>query len=157
MRERFETWRESICSREMTRGVGADLAEDNAFLILRREETAGEIGTDGGVRFAIKIDTERACCVSGECGVVPDPRSDGPQGVIEWGHCSWFHKSLEFVHNAAVENAEGVGAAVQPWSVSGQVTHFNISGISRRAGLDVLADGIAFFAVGAHEFLEHFK
>jgi hypothetical protein len=37
--------------------------------------------------------------------------------------------------------------------VSGQVTHFNISGISRRAGLHFLADGFAFFAVGAHEFV----
>ena len=37
--------------------------------------------------------------------------------------------------------------------VSGQVTHFKNSGISRRAGLDFLADGFAFFAVGAHEFV----
>ncbi len=36
---------------------------------------------------------------------------------------------------------------------SGQVTHFNIPGISRRAGLHFLADGFAFFAVGAHEFV----
>ena len=30
----------------------------------------------------------------------------------EWGHCSRFHKSLEFVHNGADEdaNTEGVGA-----------------------------------------------
>ena len=37
--------------------------------------------------------------------------------------------------------------------VSGQVTHFNISGISRRAGLYFRADGFAFFAVGTHEFV----
>ncbi len=36
---------------------------------------------------------------------------------------------------------------------SGQVPNFNISQVSRRAGLDFLADGIAFFAVGAHEFV----
>ena len=39
----------------------------------------------------------------------------------------------------------------------GQVSHFNISGILRRAGLDFLADGIAFFAVGEHEFVVELK
>ena len=34
-----------------------------------------------------------------------------------------------------------------------QVTPFIISSISRRAGLHFLADGFAFFAVGAHEFV----
>ncbi len=38
-------------------------------------------------------------------------------------------------------------------NVSVQVSHFNISGISRRAGLHFRADGFAFFAVGAHEFV----
>ena len=38
-------------------------------------------------------------------------------------------------------------------SVSGQVTHFNISGNLRRAGLHFLADRFAYFAVGAYEFV----
>ena len=38
-------------------------------------------------------------------------------------------------------------------NVSGQVTHFNISGILRRAGLHFLADSFAFFSIGAHEFV----
>ena len=41
--------------------------------------------------------------------------------------------------------------------VSSQVTHFNIPGISRRAGLHFLADGFASFAVGAHEFVVELK
>ena len=39
------------------------------------------------------------------------------------------------------------------FGVSGQVSHFNNFGISRRAGLYFLADGFAFFAVGAHAFV----
>ncbi len=34
-----------------------------------------------------------------------------------------------------------------------QITHFNTSGTLRRTGLHFLADGIAFFAVGADEFV----
>jgi hypothetical protein len=43
------------------------------------------------------------------------------------------------------------------FSERGQVTHFNISGISRRAGLYFRADGFAFFAVGTHEFVVELK
>jgi hypothetical protein len=40
-----------------------------------------------------------------------------------------------------------------PWHVTGQVAHFNISGISRRAVLGLLADGFAFFAIVADELV----
>jgi hypothetical protein len=46
-----------------------------------------------------------------------------------------------------------VGLDVFWVSVSVQVSPFNIPGISRCAGLHFLADGLAFFAVGAHEFV----
>jgi hypothetical protein len=41
----------------------------------------------------------------------------------------------------------------RPKKCSGQVAHFNISGISRRAVLGLLADGFAFFAIVADELV----
>jgi hypothetical protein len=51
-------------------------------------------------------------------------------------------------------NSAGVmGCGWYTSHVSGQVTPFNISNISRRSGLHFRADGFAFFAVYAHEFV----